>query len=707
MAPLHAYWIKGIVKDTDGKPIPQVWVESLYNTVSTDSLGMFSWNIITTNKSLYFYKIGYKGKSVSFEKYDELNVITLEKNPVPLPGVHVEGQSYPGQLSPMTELKSISILDNRISTLPEILIKETNAMLTGTPLTGEKQTISLLGFKDRHISVLLDGIPINNAGEDFDLSTIPLESLEKVELIENNTSSISGSGGMGGTLNLVTKQWGSEGLSSFETSFSSGSYGLQKRLYRSFLTTPVLQTMFLYSRQEADNDFKYKSNSGDYQIRKDNHKFVRNYMLQTGLVDQNWNFHYLCDFQDFNKELPGPVNFLLVYQDARLTGDVLRQSLEANQASRYGKFHLSIYQNKENTVYDNTHATLPVYSMQSRNTLHKSGLQSSYDLNWNVLKSHSLFEFWKENFTYREPTSPQNDIPEKSQQLVAAGQQIEYAKETSTFLIHGSINGRIDHHETFDHFSTYRFAGDTTYKTWCDMTIGGSYGTGFTVPAFYSLYWKGDAQAIGNTDLKPERSEGWQIFGKIKYDYYSFSATYHQNELKDMILWIQTYQWGGVWKPVNIAQAQMKTLICEGSANPLSILTITGSYTHTTAIDRSLLPDGSQSAFYGQNLVYLPRDLFRLGVLIDLNREYFHLFYHYTGKQWTKTDNLLPPLKAYGIFDAETGVQFQQGKWQENISLMTNNILNHRYEIYPYIPQPGFNWQIQMNIKYTLHGGKP
>jgi outer membrane cobalamin receptor len=698
--------VRGVVRDSVNNPIPDVLISSNLEDARTSTNGSFQITFKENDKNLYFYKLGYKRESFIVLNPKKYIRIVLKIQPFKIPPIHIWDRYSSSSITTTNENRTFLVRDNPTSNIAGFLAHQGNFLVQGTSLTGEKQTLSLLGFKSRHVAVSLDGIPLNVTGEDFDLSTIPLESVESVELLQSNTSSLVGSGGMGGMLNIHTKQFGINGKSSFESMFSGGSLGYQKESLRGLMTSSRLQAMVYYSNQKADNNFLYStqtSSGTDTSLKRAfNRKYIQDVMVHLGYMQKDWNVRYAFNFQNFDKQLPGPVNFLLVYQKANITGETLRQSLDIRNGNTNHEFRLMLYQDRENTLYDNTKAPLPVYYIQSRNDLVKSGAQSSWDKTWMDMKFHSFLEYWKEDYTYEEPTFSAHDIPQKAQELFACAEQVEYVKNLATFNFHSILNGRIDHHTAFEHFTTYRISGDVTYKSWSDVIIGGSYGTGFTVPSFYSLYWKGDAQAMGNSELQPERSHGWQVFTKWKIGENNLQVSYHQNQLDDMILWIQTYQWGGVWEPVNIAKASMKSFISELAIKPYSYLNLDASFTYTSAFDRSVLPNGEHSAFYGKHLVFLPEKLFRCSASLEGKRQFLHLYYSYTGKQWTKTDNLIPPLKPYGIVDVEAGTHFLQKNWKESLSLSAENILNHKYEIYPYIPEPGFHWQLQLNIAYQL-----
>ena len=80
--------------------------------------------------------------------------------------------------------------------------------------------IEIRGFKSRNILVLLDGVPVNSAvDQQFDPSTIPVDSIEKIKVTSGASSVLYGQGGLGGVINIITKkgQQGNRGSIGFES----------------------------------------------------------------------------------------------------------------------------------------------------------------------------------------------------------------------------------------------------------------------------------------------------------------------------------------------------------------------------------------------------------------------------------------------------------------------------------------------------------
>lgn len=70
--------------------------------------------------------------------------------------------------------------------------------------TGELQ---IRGFDSKNISVLIDGIPMNNTfNNKVDWEVIPVHSIERIELVRGASSSLYGGKGVAGVISITTKQ---------------------------------------------------------------------------------------------------------------------------------------------------------------------------------------------------------------------------------------------------------------------------------------------------------------------------------------------------------------------------------------------------------------------------------------------------------------------------------------------------------------------
>ncbi|TBU78026.1 TonB-dependent receptor [Pseudomonas daroniae] len=110
---------------------------------------------------------------------------------------------------------SISVITREA--LSERPVQDLEDALRGTPglqFTGVGMTrrgISIRGMDSGHTLVLLNGQRINTAAgaiahSDFDLGWVPVESIERIEVVRGPMSSLYGSEALGGVINVITRK---------------------------------------------------------------------------------------------------------------------------------------------------------------------------------------------------------------------------------------------------------------------------------------------------------------------------------------------------------------------------------------------------------------------------------------------------------------------------------------------------------------------
>ncbi|MBN2418722.1 MAG: TonB-dependent receptor, partial [Deltaproteobacteria bacterium] len=96
------------------------------------------------------------------------------------------------------EVSQAETLDEALKLLPGI-----NVVTGGQGIP----RLNLRGMRPRHVTLLIDGIPFNSAGDgQFDPSLITTVNIAKIKISYGNDSVLYGSGGLGGVINVITKK---------------------------------------------------------------------------------------------------------------------------------------------------------------------------------------------------------------------------------------------------------------------------------------------------------------------------------------------------------------------------------------------------------------------------------------------------------------------------------------------------------------------
>ena len=100
--------------------------------------------------------------------------------------------------------------------------------------------------------------------------------------------------------------------------------------------------------------------------------------------------------------------------------------------------------------------------------------------------------------------------------------------------VHLDAAARHDANDLFQDATTYRLSAAWDIPR-SDMKARASYGTGFAKPGFYELFGFDPTSFIGNPQLKPERSKGWDAGLDAALGAAALSASYFSADLSDEI----------------------------------------------------------------------------------------------------------------------------------------------------------------------------
>ncbi|KAA3637088.1 MAG: hypothetical protein DWQ02_07245, partial [Bacteroidetes bacterium] len=102
-------------------------------------------------------------------------------------------------------IKNEEITRRNANDLGELLNMESNISVSNDLILGS--SLSLQGVSGQNIKIMIDGVPvIGRSGDNIDLSQLPLENVERIEIVEGPLSVNFGTNALGGVINLITKK---------------------------------------------------------------------------------------------------------------------------------------------------------------------------------------------------------------------------------------------------------------------------------------------------------------------------------------------------------------------------------------------------------------------------------------------------------------------------------------------------------------------
>lgn len=703
---LIAETFRGFVYDQEDNPLEEVLIMHGKNSAFSQENGYFLLNSESEADSLIIYYAFHEIIKVNRNYFNSTKYFTMKPLDIELATYTFTAKKSNNELPSSQEKITISLKDKPTenTNLAEVLTEDKSIEIQGTKLPGERQTASILGHSSRHTLVMLDGVPLNNSGEDFDLASIPVELVDEVEIYKNNVSSLGGGGGIAGVINIKTKK-STKNNNDFSLGANYGSYNFRKYTLSSGFNLGKTTVYAVFSDQYSDNDFKYKIKKGNEaftQTRKNNSKQSTNGMLNLSSKLDWLDIYYSGNLTQYDNQLPGPTNFLNLYDGAKIEGYDFYNDLKLRKKIAKVNNTLELYLINKKSEYSNLSPTIPLNYSNNTSKNNRIGVKLSNVLDYDKFQLTLQNSSLEESYSFKNNFSENNDIAKTSQYSYASNVMAQYKSSFDLFNYNLIGSFRYDKHNRFNDFYTYRLSGDVSYDYPIKPTLLFSYGTGFTVPSFYSLYWKGDSHAVGNPDLAPEESEGYQLGLKLEYSRFSLKVNHSYNEIDNLIQWIEVQLQGGIWKPVNIGSSDIANYEIEANWEILPKLNLFSKIILSETKNKTRTEDGSPSSYYGKELVYIPDQIINIGMDYSYHTNKIKLEYTKTGQQWTTQDNLKKPLPAYELLNATLSKTYNYGKFEHNFNLGLNNLLNNYYEIVIYNPQAPFNWSVGYSIKYKI-----
>ncbi len=147
--------------------------------------------------------------------------------------------------------------------------------------------IRIRGFRQREVAVLLDGIPVASPYDgQLDLSNLPVQTIERIDVVKGASSVLYGANAMGGVINIITRKTGGEQKVNFNAEYGSGKAyqlgtGLKGTLgnVRYYVGGTYMNT----DHMRLSNDYEPAGNQGETERANSDKK------AWTGRMNLDWD----------------------------------------------------------------------------------------------------------------------------------------------------------------------------------------------------------------------------------------------------------------------------------------------------------------------------------------------------------------------------------------------------------------------------------
>jgi len=685
-----------LISKKENNPIPFAKIEFLpYNQITlSNENGYFSLESSEKEGKLKISSIGYKTKVIKISPNisSEL-LIKLEIEPIEISGIRVKGE----RISTLTRLsQNVEIVKSERINSPNLLVglEAETGMVIQENSSGEK-VISINGCSSKQVAVMIDGIRINTAGSNsFNIGQIPMEMVDRIEIVRNNASAIAGDAAIGGVINIITKS-PMQMLKENSLVFTSGSWNKYKGNYLGRFPIKGTNILVNANLQKAKNDFEYYNKYEQKKVkRKNNGSIEKSLMIKTDTkINNDLSTYFSAFLQNIEKGTPGQINYYIYYENAKASAEICQFKNETHLMHNEYEVNLKSFYQKQKNHYKNLE-THPNYKYNSRNAADL--FDNQIDFNWEKKFYSTNFRIGLrvESYRYDNLLNKAVSIPKKQRTTFSFSNLSKSSVKNRwcKFVAYPSI--RLDKILEDRSIVSTKLGLDILPKFSDNLSLSMGYGTSYRMPEFTTLFWKGDPRVQGNPNLMPEKSYGFD--GKLNWNpnFMDISISGFSNKVSKLIYWYRSSP-HGIWKPENLAEARVSGISGRLNLPIFDWLSFTASGTKFYPRNKT-----ESSDHFGNYLPYRP--LYKIHSSINIKIPKFSLSINYSnlGKQY---ENLSNTVKISQYKKADLMSKFSQNlgiHFGFEMTLWINNLFNERYELYRNIPASGRNYETKLQIKY-------
>ncbi|MHB1845413.1 MAG: TonB-dependent receptor plug domain-containing protein [Deltaproteobacteria bacterium] len=451
---------------------------------------------------------------------------------------------------------------------------------------GQLATVTLRGSSSDQILVLLDGVPLTSAaGGTVDLSTIPPELIDRIEILRGDAGARYGAGALGGVVNIVTKRPDSQ---LGEAQLGAGEWNSEEAEVSGALAGSRGGVALAASFLRSDGDFPYRFQPTPELTQSPLQSAVRqnDWSDLAGLVGSG-SLHLgrseltvVGQGSVGERGLAGPLYALTPTDQERFGRGLVGARLDTPHA--LGPLDLEL----------SAHARVDELDV----TLAPAGPLAQTDVEGGGSASLSYLvgaeRFRGEVGAGRETLSAQDyGNPARDELFASLADEVTLLRER--LLVIPAI--RWDEQGQFSGTSPKL---GISYRPLAPLELRANAGASFRAPTFAELYLQ-QGLVAPNPNLLPERGQSADVGVAFSQGPFLAQLSAFASAYQDLIVY-EVYPPFAV-KPFNIGQAWIEGLEAELSGRPLPSLTLSAAYTYLLDWDAD-----PQSNTYGYPLPYRP-----------------------------------------------------------------------------------------------------
>ena len=514
--------------------------------------------------------------------------------------------------------------------------------------------------------LLIDGIKVEDpqTGHHTMNMTIPLDVIEKIEIIKGSASRIYGQNAFTGAVNIITKEKikndFSIELSNGSFDQKSGGFTIQKELKSSDI-------LFNYSRKESDG-YRYNTDyENDEFFIKSNFKIKDQKISTIGVFNErkfgaNGFYASPAAIDQYEETQASLIGFSTTYRSDDL---ILKPRLywKRNQ-------DMYVYLRQDPSVYRNLHISNKVgieINASTSNFLGNLGL--GFDLSKVSLESNNLGE--------RKRTMLNMFI---EQQVKLNDDKIDFTPGVAITYF-SDVSTKLNYKNNFFNNLFFYPGMDLGYRLDNNLKLYTNIGFTYRIPTYTDLFYTSPT-TLGNENLKLEKALTKEIGLKYLKDDFNFNFSLYQRDASDIIDYVRNNE-SDPWQANNIREINTNgfelNMGYKFYLGSFRMQTINIGYSN---IDDELLETDFTFSRYALNSL---KNQITGTYTFEINEKIYSTIAYKNAERSNE--------EKYTVIDFRTSYKLDKF----TLSVILNNILDTEYSETNLVPMPGFNSLVQIN----------
>ena len=420
-------------------------------------------------------------------------------------------------------LASVSVIDradiekSNVRDLPTLLSTQVGFQVNPNGGFGQSTGVSLRGTGSGDTLILIDGVRTGSATDGQKaLNNVPLNSIERIEIIKGSRAAIYGSDALAGVINIITRE--SDNLS-VNAMFGSDSY--QNYQVAGSVKSGDITTAFNAGFEKTDGFDVLQGVAPD----------------EDGYENKNLGFKV-----NYTDSHYGDFNLLGQYSEGFADYDSRFSPADSTiERGDFKNYQLSAGWNKNYT--NQTHSIDIAISTDDSHDTSASGIsdfitkrvQLDYTGQYNlseVLNISGGVNWYNDDVSH---SSTQYDIQKRDVLAVFVGAYYNTEKVLANLTVRQDDDEQFGDETTYTAAAGYHLSEDATFRV--------SQSTGFKAPTFNDLYFPAfpGYPPSSNPNLEPEKSLNREIGLNVDFDVASVDVAIFRNDIEDKIYLVTNY----------------------------------------------------------------------------------------------------------------------------------------------------------------------